>query len=176
MEKISREPMPKPAALPEKLDLLSIGETWLVVYRTEPVNRIRLQQQPHGRVLMISGKLSDHKAVIRALKTWLKGKACSILPARLEKLSRQFDMPYHDLTIRDQKTRWGSCSTIKNINLNLKLILLPPELVDYVLIHELCHTRVLSHSAVFWRLVGSCYPDYKSARKQLREISRLLPI
>lgn len=176
MEKVNKEPAIKITELPEKMELQSVGETWMVVYRTEPVNRIRLEQQAHARVLIVSGKVDDRKAVARLLKAWLKEKAVTILPAWLQKLSRKYGLPYNGLTIRDQKTRWGSCSSLKNINLNIKLILLPAHLVNYVLIHELCHTRVLSHSSAFWKLVGGYFPEYKKARKQIREISRSLPV
>jgi predicted metal-dependent hydrolase len=176
LEKVRKEPDIKLAAMPEKLELRSVGETWMVVYRTEPIKHVRLEQQAHGRVLIVSGKVNDRKAVTSVLKAWLKGKAGTILPDWLQKLSLEYGLSYNGLTIRDQKTRWGSCSSLKHINLNLKLILLPAHLIDYVLIHELCHTRALSHSAVFWNLVGSYYPDYKTARKQIREISRSLPL
>lgn len=73
------------------------------------------------------------------------------------------------VTIRDQKTRWGSCSAKGNINLNWRLILSPPEIIDYVIVHELCHMRQMNHSAHFWKLVEGIMPSYKVCRKWLKD-------
>ena len=176
LEKIKQQPASPTTSLPEKLELLALNETWLVVYRTEMVNRVKLDVNMRARVLTVSGKVSSKTAVVRLVKTWLKARANSVLPGWLDQLSQRTGLAYNGRTIRDQKTRWGSCSSLKNINLNLKLVFLPPHLVDYVIIHELCHTRVLAHSAAFWRLVDSHYPHSKEARKQLREIARKIPL
>jgi predicted metal-dependent hydrolase len=175
IEHVSKLPLNKPKTLPEKLELLAIGETWLVVYRTEPGNKVQLIEQQRGKVLIISGKINSRLAVIRRLKDWLRERAARLLPDWTERISRKTGLQYKNLTIRDQKTRWGSCSALKNVNLNQKLIFLPPHLVDYVIIHELCHTQVLSHSTTFWKLVSSYFPDYKEARKQLRILAHEIP-
>ena len=174
-EHVSRLTQVKGKILPEKLELLAVNETWMLVYRTEPLKIVRLVEQQRGKVLIISGKIGSKLAVNRSLKEWLKGKALRLLPDWTERISRKTGLPYQNLTIRDQKTRWGSCSALKNVNLNLKLIFLPPHLVDYVIIHELCHTQVLSHSSSFWKLVATYFPDYKEARKQLRMLAREIP-
>lgn len=176
IEKINRSPFPAAKNLPDKLTLLSTNETWLIVYRTEPGNRVSLVEQQHGRVLVISGKIGNKTEVKRILKGWMKEKAVRLLPDWLDRISRKTGLSFQNLTIRDQKTRWGSCSALKNINLNFKLIFLPPHLVDYILIHELCHTQVLSHSSTFWKLVASYCPQYKEARKQLRELAKEIPV
>jgi predicted metal-dependent hydrolase len=175
LDHVSKLPLGKPKTLPEKLELLAIGETWLVVYRTEPGNKVQLIEQPRGKVLIISGKISSRLAVNKKLKDWLKERAARLLPDWIDRISRKTGLTYNNLTIRDQKTRWGSCSALKNVNLNQKLIFLPPHLVDYVVIHELCHTQVLSHSASFWRLVTTYFPDYKEARKQLKSLAHEIP-
>lgn len=176
IERINRLPIPSTKSLPDKFTLLATNETWLIVYRTEPGNRTSMVEQTHARVLVISGKIGNKAAVKRILKGWLKEKAIRLLPDWLDRISRKTGLSFQNLTIRDQKTRWGSCSAIKNINLNLKLIFLPPHLVDYIIIHELCHTQVLSHSSTFWKLVASYYPRYKEARKQLRELVKEIPV
>ena len=73
------------------------------------------------------------------------------------------------ITIREQKTRWGSCSAKKNLNFNWKLMLAPPDVLDYVVVHELCHLIHLDHSPAFWALVGSVLPDYRARRRWLKE-------
>ena len=72
-------------------------------------------------------------------------------------------------TIRDMKTRWGSCSSEKNLNFNWKLILLAPELLDYVVVHELAHRREMNHSKNFWKIVEAELPDYRERRRRLKE-------
>ncbi len=76
----------------------------------------------------------------------------------------------HKVFIKDQKTRWGSCSSLGNINLNLRLALLPDQLFEYVLVHELCHLKELNHSKTYWELVEHYMPDYKKHRAQLKRI------
>ena len=76
---------------------------------------------------------------------------------------------YISITIRDQKTRWGSCSGRGTLSFNWRLILAPPEILDYVVVHELCHLTHMNHSKEFWNLVGSVIPDYKTRRKWLKE-------
>ncbi len=76
---------------------------------------------------------------------------------------------YDRITIRDQKTRWGSCSARGTLSFNWRLMLAPPAILDYVVVHELCHLTHMNHSAAFWQAVESVYPDYRNARKWLKE-------
>lgn len=76
---------------------------------------------------------------------------------------------YNRISIRDQKTRWGSCSAKGNLNFNWKLSLMPPEILDYVVVHELAHRREMNHSARFWSQVEQVLPDYKERRRWLKE-------
>ena len=73
------------------------------------------------------------------------------------------------ITIRNQKTRWGSCSSEKNLNFNWKLILAPPEVLDYVVVHELCHLKEMNHSKAFWDEVGKVMPEYETYKLWLKE-------
>lgn len=76
---------------------------------------------------------------------------------------------YKRITIRDQKTRWGSCSAKGTLSFNWRLMLAPPAILDYVVVHELCHLTHMDHSAAFWQAVETVYPDYRNARKWLKE-------
>ena len=79
------------------------------------------------------------------------------------------NLPYRSITIREQKTRWGSCSSNGTLSFNVRLMLAPPAVLDYVVVHELCHIKHMNHSKEFWELVGSILPDYKERRKWLKE-------
>jgi predicted metal-dependent hydrolase len=95
-------------------------------------------------------------------------QAANILTPRIELLARQHGFRYNRLFIKNQRTLWGSCSTMNNINLNQNLIRLPQELQDYVILHELVHTRVKDHSAAFWEQLSQVCPAAKTHRRKLR--------
>jgi len=76
---------------------------------------------------------------------------------------------YTSITIRDQKTRWGSCSSRGTLSFNYRLIYAPPEILDYVVVHELCHLTHMNHSKDFWNMVASIMPDYRERRKWLKD-------
>jgi predicted metal-dependent hydrolase len=97
------------------------------------------------------------------------------LPKELEKISTAINLPFSQVSIRKQKTLWGSCSNSKNISLNYKLLFLPQPLMRYVLIHELCHTIHMNHSSKFWQLVGRFEPNYQNLDPQLREVWKIIP-
>lgn len=91
----------------------------------------------------------------------LTDKALQDLPVRTERFSKLIGVSYGKITIRNQKTRWGSCSSKGNLNFNCLLMLLPTEVIDYVVIHELCHRKEMNHSKAFWAEVAKILPDYK---------------
>jgi len=98
---------------------------------------------------------SDHLQQIcwRGIKYFLKKEAGRVLPEKLAKLANEHRFNYCDLKLQSGKTRWGSCSSKKNINLSIFLMLLPEHLIDYVILHELCHTVEMNHSDKFWKLM-----------------------
>lgn len=104
-------------------------------------------------------------------RKWLKSKAEIYLIERTKFLAKNFGFTVNRITLRFQKTRWGSCSFNKNISLNIMLMKLPIEIIDYVIIHELCHTIFMDHSKSFWGLVEKYSPNYKILRKQLKSIT-----
>lgn len=96
-------------------------------------------------------------------------RARAVLPERTAYFAAVIGVDYGRITIRRQKTRWGSCSSKGNLSFNCMLMLLPPTLQDYVVVHELCHRREMNHSARFWEEVARVLPDYKQRRAQLRQ-------
>ena len=96
-------------------------------------------------------------------------KAKETITKRVSYFARLMGVSYRNITIREQKTRWGSCSSEKNLNFNWKLVLLAPELLDYVVVHELAHRREMNHSKNFWKIVEAELPDYRERRRRLKE-------
>lgn len=105
------------------------------------------------------------------VKAVLKREAKAYLPRRLRYLADRFGFGYERERFGNQRGRWGSCSSTGTISLNVALMNLPHEVIDYVLIHELAHTRQMNHSPNFWQIVESCMPDYKQQRKILKTMS-----
>lgn len=99
----------------------------------------------------------------------LRERAKSVLAQRTAYFARQVGVTYGRITVRDQKTRWGSCSQTGNLNFNFRLILAPLEVLDYVVVHELCHRRQMNHSAQFWQEVAQVFPDYRERKAWLTE-------
>ena len=99
----------------------------------------------------------------------LAEEALKVIPERVEYFAKVIGVTYGKITIRNQKTRWGSCSSKGNLNFNCLLMLAPPEVLDYVVVHELCHRKQMNHSKAFWLEVEKVLPDYKEARKWLKE-------
>ncbi len=98
-----------------------------------------------------------------------KAKAREKLVNRLNKLSEQHGFSYNKVFMRNQKTRWGSCSSKNNINLNMKLVRLPDEMIDYVLLHELVHTRIKNHTNAFWAELNKFVGDAREMSKKMKE-------
>jgi len=98
-----------------------------------------------------------------------RAEAQRLLTARLAYLAEKHGFTYNRVSVRNQKTRWGSCSFHNNINLNMQLVRLPDDLIDYVLLHELAHTKIKNHSKSFWTLVDRLTGNSKAKRARLRE-------
>ena len=103
-----------------------------------------------------------------------KELARTLIIDRLHYFNATGEFVYHRVAIRDQRRCWGSCSSKGNLNFSYKLLFLPPCLRDYILVHELCHLKVLNHSASFWQEVEKRMPDYVSRMKHLRMIEKTL--
>ena len=99
----------------------------------------------------------------------LRARAKAVFPARVEALAPCVGVTWGNITVRFQHSRWGSCSSQGNLNFNGLLLLAPQEVLDYVVVHELCHRKELNHSPRFWAEVGRVMPDYARCRAWLRE-------
>ena len=119
-------------------------------------------------VLYVSAPSNDPALIKEEIKKFLSRLALQKIREALDKFAPTVGREYGRVTIREQKTRWGSCSSKKNLNFNWKLILAPKEALEYVVIHELCHLVHFNHSERFWKEVESRMPEYDVWRKWLR--------
>ncbi len=114
-------------------------------------------------------KLNNIHNISTELLKELKKLAKIKITQRIYEISNKINIKFNRLTIKDTKSRWGSCSTLKNINLSWRLIMAPPAILDYVIIHELCHIIEPNHSKKYWNVVQSFVSDYKEKRIWLKE-------
>lgn len=139
---------------------------------------LRLEEGPKGRVtieqtakhLHLKADPSLTPADIASVLThWYREEARSVLTEKTATLAALMNVSFKKIFIKDQKTRWGSCSAKDNINYNFRLVMAPESIIDYVAVHELAHLTHPNHSREFWDLVGRHCPHYKEARKWLKE-------
>lgn len=110
------------------------------------------------------------------LKTWFQEKARETFACRLPVFAAILGVSYRTFSLSSAKSRWGSCSSSGHIRLNWRLVHFSPELIDYVIVHELAHLHEMNHSKHFWHWVSQAYPDYKAARNRLRQENRQIQI
>lgn len=130
-----------------------------------------------GKSAWISDKLRSFmpfRPVVRKKNSrveYLKHKesARQLVERRLPELNQAYNFTYKKIAIRNQKSRWGSCSAHGNLNFNYKIALLPPHLADYLMVHELCHLGEFNHSQKFWNLVARTIPEYRKVRAELHK-------
>lgn len=148
--------------LDERLRLsLGAGHRWHVR---------RHAQQLHVRGPDITGARLNDEALRAALERWYRKQAADIFWPRLLELGAAQGLRPEGITIRAQRSRWGSCSSRGHINLNWRLMLLPSALADYVLVHELCHLRHMDHSRAFRTLLAKLSPDYRVCEQRLNAV------
>ncbi len=97
-----------------------------------------------------------------------KESAQALILDRLAHFNQYYNFPIKRISIRNQRSRWGSCSKKGNLNFNYRIVLLPPKVSNYIIVHELCHLGEFNHSKRFWALVAKTIPDYNQIRKELR--------
>lgn len=113
------------------------------------------------RVRLPAGTAATEDTIRAALESWYRAQAKDHILPRVAALAKQHGFQYGRVTIKGQSTRWGSCSSQRNLNFNWRLMFAPQAAIDYVIIHELCHLQELNHSRRFWTLVARFCPDYK---------------
>ena len=123
------------------------------------INKLEYFKSFSGQVLVKNSK----KAYLEH-----KGLALALAQERIAYFNQMYGFKFHKISIKNQKTRWGSCSKKGNLNFNYKIASLPREMADYIIVHELCHLKEFNHSSNFWDLVAKSMPNYLNLRKQLK--------
>lgn len=159
------------AGFPNDIELLCTGQKYQLCTFKGSRNSTKVADD----MLQLVCVGSSDKHAYEVLRRWLVGQAREEFSTRLEHISGATGLKWKKLSIRGQKTRWGSCSAKGNISLNFKMLFLPENLVNHVLLHELVHTREMNHSHSFWALMNKYDPRSNSHRAELRKAGQLLP-
>lgn len=150
----------------DTLDYLGEKRTLSVIREERSRARVKCVMD---RLLLWVPYEADYEYKRAQLEKWYRREALQIFTRKAEEYALILQVGFHEIHIKDQKSRWGSCSGRKNLNFNWRLIMAPEPVCDYVIIHELCHLRFMDHSAAFWGLVESLCPGYKQYRNWLKE-------
>ncbi len=172
-----RRLMPPPEPFPPaQIPLSATAERWRVFCAAGTgLCTLRVTGEPgHGGLLSLEGDLTG-PAVKRVLRRWLLRHARQCFAPQLCALAEQYGFHFRRLSVRSQTSRWGSCSAKGTISLNVAMLFLRPELVRYLMIHELTHTRHMNHSDRFWSLVERCEPDFAKLDAELNQAWRQVP-
>lgn len=127
-----------------------------------------------ARIRLAREEAEGHKPLTNQEIRELADKALEYIPKRVAYFAEIIGVDYGRITIRNQKTRWGSCSSKGNLNFNCLLMLTPPEIIDYVVVHELCHRKEMNHSKSFWNHVANVLPEYKTYVRWLKEKGEII--
>jgi predicted metal-dependent hydrolase len=146
--------------------LLLLGNTITLSVRHD--ERSRALNHLPGLLELAMPNHHETPAVARKVLQWYKKQAMTDFARRLEIFSAKLGVTLPKLLLSSARTRWGSCNSKQEIRLNWRLLQAPPHLINYVICHELAHLKEMNHSARFWAVVASIYPDYKAAEKELK--------
>lgn len=163
-----------PTSCPQAFDLPAVAESWRVEYKPTRSKSVGAKIERQGRLVVYGATESDDRCNA-ALRRWLARRAKDALGERLSTLSSATGLTFKKLTIKSQKTRWGSCSATGVISLNCKLLFLASELVRYVIVHELCHLLEPNHSSRFWTHLRQFEPDADQLHSRMADGWKCVP-
>lgn len=153
-------------------NVMYMGQPYEVKLLTYPGKNTQIILRDGKFIVYINNRINENKQMpeaIQALRLWMIEKAQDIIRARTEELSKVIGVVFNNIRIKDTKTRWGSCSSKGNLNFNFRIVMSPEVVMDYIIIHELCHLKHMNHSQEFWRCVESYMPDYPKYKDWLRK-------
>jgi len=148
--------------------LLLLGERYTYYYYENKGNLVEVNRV--HRTIQAKKDLFDFQIQIR----WYKREARKFIKKQLNAISKKYKLPYKKLFIRDQRSKWGNCSSKRNISVNWRLIKAPIDVIDYILIHELLHTKIMKHSQNFWTRMSVLCPNYRKSIKWLENYGKSL--
>ena len=163
-----------PVARPQAFDLAALGESWRVEYKLTRGRTVGARTDRPGRIV-VEGAVENVDACNAALRRWLARRATDAFTPWLDSLSNKSGLAYSKLVVRSQRTRWGSCSPTGCISLNCKLLFMPRPLVQYVILHELCHTVVPDHSERFWIQLRALDSGVDDRHDRMRDAWKAIP-
>ena len=147
----------------QKNEILYLGRKYKFIYDSELNKSVKIDDK---NLEIRSGiKLSDRNV----LMNWQKAEARRFILKRLEEINKSGRFKYNRIFVRNQKTKWGNCSSKKNLSFNWRLIMTPLFVVDYLIFHELIHLEVMNHSKEYWLRLSLAYPEYKEANQWLKK-------
>lgn len=138
--------------------------------KKEYINNKNLKYILENDKLIVQKNINDEFSDDDLFFKWLKIQAENYIPIRVQKLAKQYNFEYKKLQLKNLNSRWGSCSIKKILSFNIKLMYFNHKVIDYVIVHELCHLKEMNHSAKFWKLVQNIIPNYNIYRKELNKI------
>lgn len=156
---------------------LYLGKDYELKVIEQNSNKVEVVIQEDKILIYLPQHLQEenkNQIIKEALLKWYRKCFSQIVDERIKEYSLQLKVTPCKVVIKSQKTRWGSCSSMGNINLNWRLVMAPIAIIDYIIVHELCHLKVMNHSKDFWYQVGLIMPDYKERREWLKENGYLI--
>lgn len=155
----------KPITFDENEKIMLLGKYFNLVYTD--TSKIKIVEDN-----LILPKNNSKEKLVKYLKKYAK----QYITERVKVIAELFNFEYKSISITSAKTCWGSCSHINNLHFTYKLIMCPPDVIDYIVLHELCHTKVKNHSSRFWALVERCNPYYKTHEMWLKKNRAIIEI
>lgn len=137
-------------------------------------DRKRIMVKKQAGTLLVVSPTSESAVIKDAIEKWYRERAREVITDKVTYFQRFIGKSVGEIRIKEQKSRWGSCSSQGNLNFNWKIVMAPDEIIDYLVVHELCHRLHMNHSKEFWDSVGVIIPDYKKREKWLKENGNLL--
>jgi len=144
-----------------------LGRIYRLVLVISPEEKPRVELA--GEIALVTLAREDEALLARSLDAWYRRMAGEIFPIRVADAAARMGLTYGRIACRNQRTRWGSCSSKRNLNFNIRLVMAPLEVLDYLVVHELAHLREMNHSPRFWALVDRYCPERKRHQRWLKE-------
>jgi hypothetical protein len=177
---LDRQPLQAREPAPSQLDLAAVGETWLVTFEAaETVARLRVLQSaqpPLAGRLLLRAAPGDAAGIQRVLVRWLRGRLERLVDGWLPQIALQMQTDYQGVRVARQRTRWGSCSRRGTIGLNCCLLFQRPDVLRYLLVHELAHRSHMNHGPGFWDHVARYEPQFRALDRELSRGWQRVPL